>query len=108
MISRRIAHLALDVSIEHRSLFDGELRRPEYLAINPNSMGPALDDDGGLRSLGRRRLPDGSDVRRNNNFLFYYFTPLTVSKFQLNGEIAVAMQIDWNPSNCKNEIVARF
>jgi glutathione S-transferase len=39
-----INHLALDVEIEHLDFFGGELRTPNYLAINPNGMGPTLAD----------------------------------------------------------------
>ncbi len=39
-----IHHLGLNVEIEHHDLFNGELRTPEYVTINPNSMVPALVD----------------------------------------------------------------
>jgi glutathione S-transferase len=39
-----IHHLGLDVEIECHELFNGELRRAEYVAINPNSKVPTLVD----------------------------------------------------------------
>jgi glutathione S-transferase len=39
-----IHHLGLDVKIELHDLFNGELRAPAYLAVNPNSMVPTLVD----------------------------------------------------------------
>lgn len=39
-----INHLGLDVEMEYRDFFTGELQAPEYLAINPNGMVPALQD----------------------------------------------------------------
>jgi glutathione S-transferase len=39
-----IFHLGLDIEIRHRNLFNGELRTPEYIAINPNSKAPTLVD----------------------------------------------------------------
>ena len=46
--SRRVLatllHLGLEVEIRHWNLFKGELRTPEYLAINPNAKAPTLVD----------------------------------------------------------------
>src|ERR1700730_5161803 len=39
-----ILHLGLDVEIRHYNFFAGELRRPDYLAINPNAKAPTLED----------------------------------------------------------------
>jgi glutathione S-transferase len=39
-----ILHLGLEVEIRHHNLFAGELRRPDYLAINPNAKVPTLVD----------------------------------------------------------------
>jgi glutathione S-transferase len=39
-----ILHLDLEVEIRHHDLFAGELRRPDYLAINPNAKVPTLVD----------------------------------------------------------------
>jgi glutathione S-transferase len=39
-----IAHLGLEVKIRHYDLFNGELRRPDYLMLNPNAMAPTLED----------------------------------------------------------------
>lgn len=39
-----ISHLGLPVQIEHHDVFNGALRRAEYLAINPNGMIPTLVD----------------------------------------------------------------
>lgn len=39
-----INHLGLGLDIEYRDFFSGELRSPEYLAINPNGMVPTLRD----------------------------------------------------------------
>jgi glutathione S-transferase len=39
-----ILHLGLDVEIRHHDLFSGELRSPDYLAINPNAKVPTLVD----------------------------------------------------------------
>jgi glutathione S-transferase len=39
-----ISHLGLRVEVRYRDLFNGELRGPEYLAINPNAKVPALVD----------------------------------------------------------------
>ena len=39
-----ILHLGSPVEIRHRNLFNGELRNPDYLAINPNAKVPTLVD----------------------------------------------------------------
>jgi glutathione S-transferase len=39
-----LSHLGLEVEIRHWNLFKGELRSPEYLAINPNGKAPTLVD----------------------------------------------------------------
>jgi glutathione S-transferase len=39
-----LSHLGLDVEIRHWNLFNGELRSPEYLAINSNGKAPTLVD----------------------------------------------------------------
>jgi glutathione S-transferase len=39
-----ILHLKLDVEVQHYNLFRGELRQPEYLALNPNGSVPTLVD----------------------------------------------------------------
>jgi glutathione S-transferase len=39
-----ILHLGLEVEIRHYNFFAGELRRPDYLAINPNAKVPTLVD----------------------------------------------------------------
>lgn len=39
-----INHLGIDVEIEHLDFFAGDLAKPEYHAINPNGMVPALTD----------------------------------------------------------------
>jgi glutathione S-transferase len=39
-----IHHLGLEVDIEFHDLFNGELRTPQYLALNPNGMVPVLVD----------------------------------------------------------------
>jgi glutathione S-transferase len=39
-----ILHLGLEVEIRHHDLFKGELRSPDYLAINPNAKVPTLED----------------------------------------------------------------
>jgi glutathione S-transferase len=39
-----ILHLELEVEIRNHDLFAGELRRPDYLAINPNGKVPTLVD----------------------------------------------------------------
>jgi glutathione S-transferase len=39
-----ILHLGLEVEIRHHNLYSGELRRPDYLAINPNAKVPTLVD----------------------------------------------------------------
>jgi glutathione S-transferase len=39
-----INHLGLSVEIRHLGFFDGDLRRPEYLALNPNARVPTLVD----------------------------------------------------------------
>src|SRR5882757_735870 len=41
-----ILHLGLDVEIRNHDLFSGELRSPDYLAINPNAKVPTLVDQG--------------------------------------------------------------
>ena len=41
-----IDHLGLDVAIENRDFFAGELRSPDFLALNPNGMVPTLVDGG--------------------------------------------------------------
>jgi glutathione S-transferase len=40
-----INHLKLPVEIRYHDFFAKDLRRPDYLAINPNAMVPALVDD---------------------------------------------------------------
>ena len=39
-----LSHLGLEVEIRHWNLFTGELRTPEYLAINTNAKAPTLVD----------------------------------------------------------------
>lgn len=39
-----LSHLGLEVEIRHWNLFQGELRTPEYLAINTNAKAPTLVD----------------------------------------------------------------
>jgi glutathione S-transferase len=39
-----INHLGLEVEIEHRDVFEGDLRTPDYLALNPNAKVPTLVD----------------------------------------------------------------
>jgi glutathione S-transferase len=39
-----ISHLHLDVEIEYRDVFEGDLRTPDYLALNPNAKVPTLVD----------------------------------------------------------------
>jgi glutathione S-transferase len=39
-----IQHLGLEVEIAEHDLFAGELRKPSYLAINPNARVPTLED----------------------------------------------------------------
>src|ERR1700730_9154980 len=39
-----ISHLGLEVEIRHRNLFNGELRGPDYLALNANAKVPTLVD----------------------------------------------------------------
>lgn len=39
-----ISHLGLEIEIRHYNFFAGELRRPDYLAVNPNAKVPALVD----------------------------------------------------------------
>ncbi len=39
-----LSHLGLEVEIRHWNLFKGELRTPEYLAINTNAKAPTLVD----------------------------------------------------------------
>jgi glutathione S-transferase len=39
-----ILHLGLEVEIRNHDLFKGELRAPDYLAINPNAKVPTLVD----------------------------------------------------------------
>jgi glutathione S-transferase len=39
-----IHHLGLDVEIEFHDLFNGDLRAPRFLALNPNGMVPVLVD----------------------------------------------------------------
>jgi glutathione S-transferase len=39
-----ILHLKLDVEVQHYDFFKGELRTPEYLALNPNGTVPTLVD----------------------------------------------------------------
>src|SRR5258708_20182899 len=39
-----IDHLGLDVEIEYRDFLAGELRSPDFVALNPNAMVPALVD----------------------------------------------------------------
>lgn len=39
-----ILHLKMDVEIQHYNFFKGELRQPEYLALNPNASVPTLVD----------------------------------------------------------------
>jgi glutathione S-transferase len=39
-----ILHLGLEVEIRHYNFFKGELRSPDYLAINPNAKVPTLED----------------------------------------------------------------
>ncbi|MFC3151387.1 glutathione S-transferase family protein [Litoribrevibacter euphylliae] len=39
-----INHLGLDVEVEYLDLFEGDNQTPEYKAINPNAMVPALVD----------------------------------------------------------------
>lgn len=39
-----VNHLDLDLDMEYRDFFTGELQEPEYLGVNPNGMVPALCD----------------------------------------------------------------
>src|SRR5882757_5825345 len=39
-----ILHLGLEVEIRPHNLFAGDLRRPDYLAVNPNAKVPTLVD----------------------------------------------------------------
>ena len=39
-----VNHLGLNVDMEYRDFFTGELQGPEYLGVNPNGMVPALRD----------------------------------------------------------------
>jgi glutathione S-transferase len=39
-----ILHLGLEVEVRHYDLFKGELKSPDYLAINPNAKVPTLVD----------------------------------------------------------------
>lgn len=39
-----INHLNLAVEVEYHDVFDGGLRTPDYLALNPNAMAPTLVD----------------------------------------------------------------
>ena len=39
-----INHLRIPVKIHHHDFFTGELKRPDYLALNPNAMVPTLID----------------------------------------------------------------
>lgn len=39
-----VHHLGLDIEVEYLDLFQGQHKTPEYLAINPNGMVPALVD----------------------------------------------------------------
>ena len=39
-----INHLRLDIEVEYLDLFQGQHKTPEYLAVNPNGMVPALED----------------------------------------------------------------
>jgi len=39
-----INHLNLAVEIDYRDVFEGGLRAPEYIALNPNAMAPTLVD----------------------------------------------------------------
>jgi glutathione S-transferase len=39
-----IHHLDLPVEVEHHNLFNGDLRKADYLAVNPNAKVPALTD----------------------------------------------------------------
>lgn len=39
-----ILHLGLEVEVRHYDAFKGELRKPDYLAINPNAKAPTLED----------------------------------------------------------------
>jgi glutathione S-transferase len=41
-----ISHLGLEVDIHHHDPLAGDLRRPEYLALNPNGKVPVLEDGG--------------------------------------------------------------
>src|SRR5258707_343080 len=41
-----IRHLGLEVDIHHHDPLAGDLRRPEYLALNPNGKVPVLEDGG--------------------------------------------------------------
>lgn len=40
-----VNHLNLPVAIEYHDFFAGDLRKPEYLALNPNELAPVLTDD---------------------------------------------------------------
>jgi glutathione S-transferase len=46
-----IAHLGLQVEIRHYDLFKGELKLPNYLALNANAKAPTLQD-GDFPSVG--------------------------------------------------------
>ena len=39
-----IHHLALDINVQEHNFFAGGLRRPSYLALNPNARVPTLED----------------------------------------------------------------
>src|SRR5688572_11126750 len=39
-----IAHLGIDVEIQHHNLFNGDLRQAAYMALNPNAAVPTLVD----------------------------------------------------------------
>ena len=41
-----IRHLRLDVEVVHHDFFAGDLRKPDYLALNGNAMVPVLEDGG--------------------------------------------------------------
>ena len=43
-VQATISHLGLDVDVEYLDFFAGELRAPDFLAINPNGRVPALVD----------------------------------------------------------------
>ena len=50
-------HKKIDFSMEILDLFSGDQLKPEYLAINPNGVVPALDHDGKIIIDSSQRFP---------------------------------------------------